>query len=542
MRILHTADWHIGQTLAGFSREAEHRAFLDHLGTLIVSHDVDALLVAGDVFDGINPSGEAQRMLYTALATYLHLRPGLTIVMIAGNHDPAARLEAPEAVLRALGVHVVGTISTGPDGTDLAKHLIPLADATGVKAHVLAIPFLRAADLPGLTLGSATGPEGAVVAAVRTLHATLTEAAVAAAQGLPLIAMGHLTCIGAEPSQGAERPIRIGGEDAVPPSIYPAALSYIALGHLHKPQSLDGGRVRYSGSPFPLSASEIPYDHGVTLIELGQHDVVGETIIQPLSDKQETDSHGIGHPETGHQEMDNREIDHPEIGRTRNVDPGKGRPLSDQPETVQPKMDHPGIGPAEIGQPGSSQPGPIQPGSIQPGSLHMHLGQSAPGQSAPGQPVTGQSDTNQPTARQTLSGQMTITLTHRHIPLPRLVPNLRLPAKGAMALADLPALLASLSLNPATPRDLQPFAHVTLIADRPASQLKAEAEALLDQHPLRVASLIIDRAIAPLPATAPPSLSETTPEALFGQAFRQTHGQDPAAAHLAAFRDVLAEV
>ena len=404
MRILHTADWHIGQTLAGFSREAEHRAFLDHLGTLIIDHEVDALLVAGDVFDGINPSGEAQRMLYAALARYTRLRPGLTVVMIAGNHDPAARLEAPEAVLRELGVHVVGTMNPDP-----ARHLIALSDATGVKAYVLAIPFLRAADLPGLTLEATQGTEGAVVTAVRALHASLTQAAVVAAQGLPLLAMGHLTCIGAEESKGAERPIRIGGEDAVPPDVYPAALSYVALGHLHKPQSLNGGRVRYSGSPFPLSAAEIPYDHGVTLIDLSS---------------------------------------------------------------------------------------------------------SASGQ----------------------------TPTHRHIPLPRLVANLRLPAKGAIPLADLPALLASLALDPDTPRDLQPFVHVTLTADRPASQLKAEAEALLGNYPIRVASLLIDRAIDPLPDAPPPSLTDTTPEALFTQAFHLTHGFDAAAAHIAAFRDALAEV
>ena len=433
MRLLHTADWHIGQTLAGFSREAEHRAFLDHLGQLIVEHDVDALLVAGDVFDGINPSGEAQRMLYSALARYVRQRPGLTVVMIAGNHDPAARLEAPQAILRELGVHVVGTMQVGlghadpghadpgqadlgqadlghadpghadPGQADLGRHLIPLSDRTGVRAYLLAIPFLRAADLPGLTMEVASG-EGAVVRAVRALHATLTEAAVAASHGLPLIAMGHLTCSGAEASLGAERPIRIGGEDAVPPDIYPKALSYVALGHLHKPQSLDGGRVRYAGSPFPLSASEIPYVHGVTLIELGE------------------------------------------------------------------------------------------------------------------------------------------TLTHRHIPIPRLVPNLRLPAKGAIPLADLPALLQGLALDAACPRDLQPFVNITLSADRPASQLKAEADALLDKHPVRVASLVIDRAVAALPDTPPPSLAETTPEALFVLAFHRAHGFDPAPVHLSAFRDALSEV
>lgn len=269
MRIIHTADWHIGQTLNGWSRDAEHRAFLTNLGQLIAYHQADVLLVAGDVFDGVNPSGDAQRLLYGALADFLRQKPSLTIVMIAGNHDPAGRLEAPGAVLRALGVHVVGTMQRQTGGVDMDRHLIPLRDAAGVtRAHVLAIPFLRAADLPGLTLGATGGTESAIVTATRALHAEMTDAALACAGGLPVIAMGHLTCAGGLESEGAERRILIGGEHAVPPDIYPPGLCYVALGHLHRPQSLDFGRVRYSGSPFPLSATEIPYDHGVTVIDL----------------------------------------------------------------------------------------------------------------------------------------------------------------------------------------------------------------------------------------------------------------------------------
>lgn len=269
MRILHTADWHIGQTLNGWSRDYEHRAFLDRLHDVILAEDVDALLVAGDVFDGINPSGEAQRLLFGAIARMVRSQPHLQIILTAGNHDPAQRLEAPEAVLNELGVHVRGTLRRDTGGVDLDRHLIPLRDRHGaIRAHVLAVPFLRQADLPGLLLGAEQGDEPAITAAVRALHREMTEAAVARAGGLPLLAMGHLTCSGGLASEGAERRILIGGEHAVPPDVFPAELGYVALGHLHRPQSLDGGRVRYSGSAFPLSASEIAYDHGVTLIEL----------------------------------------------------------------------------------------------------------------------------------------------------------------------------------------------------------------------------------------------------------------------------------
>lgn len=269
MRILHTADWHIGQTLNGWSRDHEHRAFLDRLHDVILAEDVDALLVAGDVFDGINPSGEAQRLLYGAIARMVRSQPHLQIILTAGNHDPAQRLEAPEAVLNELGVHVLGTLRRDAGGVDLDRHLIPLRDRHGaIRAHVLAVPFLRQADLPGLHLGAEQGDEPAITVAVRALHREMSEAAVARAGGLPLLAMGHLTCSGGLASEGAERRILIGGEHAVPPDVFPAELGYVALGHLHRPQSLDGGRVRYSGSAFPLSASEIAYDHGVTLIDL----------------------------------------------------------------------------------------------------------------------------------------------------------------------------------------------------------------------------------------------------------------------------------
>ncbi|EGY02527.1 ATP-dependent dsDNA exonuclease [Nitrospirillum viridazoti Y2] len=275
MRILHTADWHIGQTLNGWTREVEHHAFLDHLADVIEEEAVDALIIAGDVFDGINPSGDAQRMLYSALAKFRQRRPHLTTVMIAGNHDPAGRLEAPDAVLQVVGVHALGTLRWKDGQVDMDRHLIPVADADEqVRAMVLAIPFLRAADLPGLTLGAEVTAGSPVVAATRAFHQKLAAQAQARAGGLPIIATGHLHCAGGTESEGVERRILIGGEHAVPPEIYDPAFAYVALGHLHRPQNLGGGRVRYSGSPFPLSAAEIGYDHGVTLVDIGEDGVM----------------------------------------------------------------------------------------------------------------------------------------------------------------------------------------------------------------------------------------------------------------------------
>ncbi|MHB2165693.1 exonuclease SbcCD subunit D [Alsobacter sp. R-9] len=291
MRFIHTADWHIGQTLNGWSREVEHRAFLARIADMVAEHEADAVVVAGDVFDGINPSGDSLQMLYEALVAMRSRRPHLTTVMVAGNHDPAGRLEAPAAVLRAIGVHVVGVMHRRDGAIDLDRHLVPLRDAQGtVRAHVLAIPFLRAADLPGLGLAAQeAGTEDAeaakggspVVRATRRLYAEATQAAVAAAGGLPLVATGHLHCSGGLESEGAERRILVGGEHAVPSDVFPADLAYVALGHLHKPQAVGRETVRYAGSPFPLSATELPYRHGVTLVEIDGSGVRQEHLALP---------------------------------------------------------------------------------------------------------------------------------------------------------------------------------------------------------------------------------------------------------------------
>ncbi|MFG6082852.1 exonuclease SbcCD subunit D [Paracoccus litorisediminis] len=269
MRILHTADWHLGGTLNGWTRDAEHRQWLGDLADVIEDEAVDVMLVAGDVYDGINPSGEAQRLLYDALAHCRRRNPDLTIIIASGNHDPAGRLEAPEAILRGMGCHVIGTMSRIDGELDHEKHLIPLRDRSGViRGHVLAIPFLRASDLPGMLFLRDEDHLSPVAQAAHRFHHELVAEILPLAGGMPLIAMGHLHCMAGEESVDSERRILLGGEHAVPASIFPEEIAYVALGHLHKPQSLDGGRIRYSGSIFPKSATEADYRHGVTIIDI----------------------------------------------------------------------------------------------------------------------------------------------------------------------------------------------------------------------------------------------------------------------------------
>lgn len=270
LRVLHTGDWHIGQTLRGFSREREHARVFDALVTLVVEREVDALVMAGDVFDSQNPSGDAQRMFYELLVRLHRARPSMTIVVTAGNHDAAGRLEAPRALLDAIGVQIVGNVRRVDGQVDLKRHVVPLHKDGSVAAHVLAVSYPTAACLPGLAAGRARDEAASpIVRAVRDLYAALHEAARPVISGLPFLVTGHLHVAGGLESEGAERRILVGGEHAVPPDVFPEDADYVALGHLHKVQQVGRPSVRYCGSLIPLSATELDYRHGVSLVTIG---------------------------------------------------------------------------------------------------------------------------------------------------------------------------------------------------------------------------------------------------------------------------------
>lgn len=268
LRVLHTADWHIGQTLNGWSRAFEHQRFFKQLAELAREYEVDALIMAGDVFDNQNPSADSTRQFYEAIAALQDQTPHFTSVITAGNHDPAGRLEAPGVLMDRVGAHVVGTVHRTGEGLDLDQHLVPLRSADGtIHAHVLAIPFPRAADLPRVS--EEGEPEGSVIVrAVRALYQDAVSLARARIGDEPLIVTGHLHVWGAEESEGAERRILVGGEHAIPHSIFEEHVAYVALGHLHKPQRVGRDTIRYSGSPFPMSVTEQSYHHSVTLLEI----------------------------------------------------------------------------------------------------------------------------------------------------------------------------------------------------------------------------------------------------------------------------------
>jgi len=291
MRLLHTSDWHLGQSLHNFDRHYEHQRFLDWLLDTIVSEQADALLVAGDIFDNANPSAASQRQLYTFLQQARARAPQLDIVVIAGNHDSPGRLEAPGPLLEVHGTTVIGYPHRDADGNIVMERmLVPLTGKDGaVAAWVLAVPFLRHGDVPRLPPAEAAdGADGApqpdpYLSGIAELYRQVLELAGArAADGQAIIAMGHCHMVNGTMSADSERRIVIGGTEMLPTGIFPPPIAYAALGHLHLAQQVGPhAHIRYCGSPIPLSFAETSYQHQVLRIDL-QGAQAGEITALPI--------------------------------------------------------------------------------------------------------------------------------------------------------------------------------------------------------------------------------------------------------------------
>ncbi len=269
LKLIHTADWHLGQTFFGYNREAEHEAFLDFLTHLLVERETDILLISGDVFDTANPSATAQRRFYRFLREANRLNPDLQIVIIAGNHDSAIRLEAPIPLLEELNTSIVGIVRRTDSGEiDLGSLLIPLRNRAGKQeALCMAVPFLRQGDYPAASDGE---PDSYVAGVGRMYHQLHDYAEARRKPGEAIVAMGHLHATGAELSEDdqSERAI-MGGLESVSAGTFDRGITYTALGHIHKAQRIDGREsVRYSGSPLPMSFSEKSYRLQVIAVEI----------------------------------------------------------------------------------------------------------------------------------------------------------------------------------------------------------------------------------------------------------------------------------
>lgn len=269
IRILHTADWHLGQTFFGYDRVEEHVHFLQWLARELKENKIDVLLVAGDVFDVSNPSAASQRLFYHFIRQVTEENPKLQLVVVAGNHDSAARLEAPVPLLQEMRTEIRGIVRKHEGEIDYDHLIVELKNSEGeVEALCLAVPFLRQGDYPVVATDGNPYAEG-----VKELYVRLQERALQRRKdGQALVAVGHLQATGSEIAERdfSERTI-IGGLECVSPDTFTEQIAYTALGHIHKSQRVSGREnVRYAGSPLPMSFAEREYHHGVVIVTLAE--------------------------------------------------------------------------------------------------------------------------------------------------------------------------------------------------------------------------------------------------------------------------------
>jgi exonuclease SbcD len=280
MRILHTSDWHLGQHFMGKSRQAEHQALIDWLLVQVEEHEVDAVLIAGDIFDTGSPPSYA-RELYSHLVVKLH-GAGVALLLLGGNHDSVATLGESRAMLAFLSATVVANVSNPAD------HLVVLPKRGGsaeAGCIVCAVPFIRPRDVLQSQAGqSAADKQQSMQAAIQAYYQAVYEAGqtrqaqlqLALGRSVPLIATGHLTTVGASSNESV-REIYVGSLDAFPTAAFPP-VDYIALGHIHKPQKVGGlGHIRYCGSPIPLGFDEAKQQKEVLLVDLDASGLAGIT-------------------------------------------------------------------------------------------------------------------------------------------------------------------------------------------------------------------------------------------------------------------------
>jgi len=269
LKLLHTSDWHIGRTLYGRKRYEEFEAFLTWLAETIQQNAIDALLVAGDVFDTSAPSNRAQELYYRFLCRVAASRCR-HVVVVAGNHDSPSFLNAPKELLKALDIHVVGSSTESPED----EVLVLRNDQDTPELIVCAVPYLRDRDIRVAEAGeSVEDKERKLIEGIRTHYAAVAALAEQKREELgadiPIVGTGHLFTAGGQTVDGdGVRELYVGSLAHVTAGIFPACFNYLALGHLHVPQKVNGSEtIRYSGSPLPMGFGEAKQQKSVCQVE-----------------------------------------------------------------------------------------------------------------------------------------------------------------------------------------------------------------------------------------------------------------------------------
>jgi exonuclease SbcD len=283
MKILHTADWHIGQHLHSRKRYQEFEQFFKWLVEKIDAESYDVLLVAGDVFDTTTPSNYAQE-LYNNFLAEISKTACRHVVVTGGNHDSPSLLNAQRNVFKLLQIHVVGSAEDCPKDEVLLLH-----DSNGnPELIVCAVPYLRDRDIRISEAGETLEEKGKkLVEGVRLHYAEVCDEAerlrVSLDRWVPIVAMGHLFTAGGKTADGdGVRDLYVGSLGHIHAEIFPACIDYLALGHLHAPQKVGGKDfMRYCGSPLPISFSEAGQDKEIVCVEFAGKQIKVEGVKIP---------------------------------------------------------------------------------------------------------------------------------------------------------------------------------------------------------------------------------------------------------------------
>lgn len=294
MRLMHTADWHLGNQMHDIDRREETLAFFGWLKAQIIEKNADSLIVAGDVFDTVNPPVEARRQYYAFLAS-LADTCCKNVVIVGGNHDSAVLLDSAKELLEVLNIRVVGAAGNlSPE-----EMCFTLRGADGEACGIcMAIPFVREVELRGL-LAEKTDDGDLYGAAYKTLYARVYAAAETLRGGrdIPIVATGHLYAADVEgrladaagnvrTDDGMKVLDVLGTLGKVPPSVFPPA-DYVALGHIHYATAVaKNPAVRYSGSPFVMGFDEAAIPHFVLCVEISSHGAERHLAVERLETPQ----------------------------------------------------------------------------------------------------------------------------------------------------------------------------------------------------------------------------------------------------------------
>ncbi|MBB5644363.1 exonuclease SbcCD subunit D C-terminal domain-containing protein [Pedobacter cryoconitis] len=271
MRILHTADWHLGKRLEQSERTDEHQAFLDWLILTLQTENIDVLIVAGDVFDTGSPSNTAFEQYYGFLRRVKDTNCR-EVIIIGGNHDSISTLNAPSTLLKYFNVHIIGGV---PE--EFTDQIIEIHSPSGeLELVVCAVPFLRDRDIR-LSVSGETAEERETrikQGICDHYHRFKEYIGEYKANHIPVIATGHLFAAGSSTSD-SEKEIHVGNLGQVGGDQFPVEFDYVALGHIHRPQVINQmNHIRYSGSPIPLSFSETDDRKQVIVLEFEKGELV----------------------------------------------------------------------------------------------------------------------------------------------------------------------------------------------------------------------------------------------------------------------------